>query len=223
MTTHVATLPRPRAAHGTCSGAKFRASAPCGVAVTTSTLRSCCPLPPFPRRPQLAGRPAKLAPGKRNPRHSRAIEASHAPRQRLPHLVFRVVPRPASSGVLGTPWCRASGCARREARPYPIFITEFTQPRPETNATRKPCSHNPDSALTGRVLTARFQLSGRIPSAPLVAAGIPPRSLGQPSPLHPPHPAALCGRVPRLSPPTTSAKGRAILFNHPSPSVPKDS
>ena len=51
------------------------------------------------------------------------------------------------------------------------------------------------------------------PAVPFAAAAIPPHSQATLNPLHPPHPAAFCGRVLRLSPPVTPAKRRAIFFN----------
>jgi len=90
----------------------------CGFA--TSTLRSCCPLTPSPASPHEPRRTgsARLM---QIPRRSRAFCAAPAPRQRLPQAGCRVIPRPAVGGVLGTPWCRASGFASREARLLPVF------------------------------------------------------------------------------------------------------
>ena len=80
-----------------------------------------CPLPPSPASPHEPRRTgsARLM---QIPRRSRAFCAAPAPRQRLPQAGCRVIPRPAVGGVLGTPWCRASGFvtshgdARREKR-----------------------------------------------------------------------------------------------------------
>ena len=74
----------------------------CGFA--TSTLRSCCALPPSPAAPTQAT-PAKLSCPVLHPRRSRALNTAHAPRQRLTQACapghpdesgFRGVEHPAS-------------------------------------------------------------------------------------------------------------------------------
>ncbi len=105
-----------------------------------------------------------------------------------------------------------------------------TGPQKECLAAKRRCvlASCGSSALrcrTSRLAAAcRLRQSGRrivapspfhAPAVPFAAAAIPPHSQATLNPLHPPRPAAFCGRALRLSPPVSPAKRRAIVFNQP--------
>ena len=90
------------------------ANAPCGVAVATSTLRSCCPLPPSPAAPAQAT-PATLSCPVLNPPALSRLRGGTRTASTLD------VGLCAGSAASRPPWCRASGFASREARLFRFF------------------------------------------------------------------------------------------------------
>jgi hypothetical protein len=125
MTTVIARALKTPHCHACCEEkSSSHASAPCGVAIATSTLRSCCTPRQRPMRNAAMRRlhaPVRLPAGPH--------KTAPAPHQRLAQAGCRVIPRAAVDGVLGTPRCRASGFASREARLLPVFHRLF-QPHP---------------------------------------------------------------------------------------------